>query len=170
MKKIRRELPSGFTPEEERYMELIMTNMKTSVEIVREVWPHLNNPIMKSQSLSKREDIRQELLRRREIEKYRVPYTEQDIIIKLLREADDFTEPRNAKNRIDAIIWLGKHIGMFIENKEPSTGNITYNIIDYKAENPETFKRIAEDVKTKALQKIDHDSHGEGGYGEPSDA
>lgn len=64
----------------------------------------------------------------------------EDAIVKQL-----WHEALTAKNdgaRINALVWLGKHIGMWQDKKEDGTGNVTYNIVNYGVDKDEVVKTI----------------------------
>lgn len=119
-----------FTPEEERYIELVSSEATTSLAAIKEIWPNLKQPKSKHSSLSKSERIQDEITRRREINKYRVSYTQEDVIKSLWQEARDY-DSKNQSARVQALVHLGKHIGMFENNKSETDNNYNFYVLNY---------------------------------------
>lgn len=59
--------------------------------------------------------------------------SEVDILNKLWMEATREDDKAQHSARITALVWLGKHLGMFQEKKQESSGpaSITYNVVNY---------------------------------------
>ena len=62
-------------------------------------------------------------------------FGEEQIMKKLWEEANFYEEGATHAGRINALVWLGKHMGMFDTNKKSANavqgGGATYNIIQY---------------------------------------
>lgn len=95
--------------------------------------PHIQAAIKKHQeSLSKKFKI-----------------SEIDILNKLWEEANREGQGANHNARITALVWLGKHFGMFQEKKqETGPSSITYNIVNYsEAEKKEKVINESKEVE-----------------------
>lgn len=59
--------------------------------------------------------------------------SEVDILNRLWMEATREDEKAQHSARISALVWLGKHLGMFQEKKSEQSGpaSITYNVVNY---------------------------------------
>lgn len=152
----RKDKPPVIGALEEMYIDMRMNSAKKPAEIVAELWPDIKGPIQKAANLERKPEIRNEILRRQNIERYRVPYTERDIIEKMMREADNFLEINNAHNRIKAIVWLGRHIGMFREEPREENTSITYNVVDWSNAYPEFFNAFGKAAAREGPKLIEH--------------
>lgn len=136
----------AFTPEEERYIELATISTRTRLDIVKEIWPNIKNQVAKVTKLNKNSKIQKEIQRRQEINKFRVPYDESYIIEKLMKEVEN--EDNRGSERIQAIVWLGKHIGMFKEKEvKEQSSTTTYNIINYSPQDKKIEKVVKENKR-----------------------
>lgn len=89
---------------------------------------------------------------------------ESQVVAGLLREANNVSKGSTQTARINAWVWLGKHIGMFAEakasGKEVSSGP-TYNIINYSNSNStikppsEVIKEVSDTIKVTKKQTRD---------------
>lgn len=135
-------------PEEERYVELISTDPDASrTSIVKQLWPGLKQPKQKVNRLNKDPRILEALEHRQEINKFRVSYTEAEVLDRLWQEAHVEFGPGNTQAaRINALVWLGKGIGMFKEKveKEEDKGNV-YQIVEYH--DPDFKKKVQDKIK-----------------------
>jgi len=139
-------IPKRFKPEEEIFIQEYINSPTTSVvDIVKAVYPDIKSPKAKAKTLSSRDDIAYEIHRRQEILKYKVTYTQSDIIDRLWIEAKD-SESSNATARINALQLLGKHIGMFAPENSAAKkkGGTTINVISYSKETED--KEIIQEV------------------------
>ena len=58
--------------------------------------------------------------------------SEIDILDRLWEEANNYDKGANHNARITALVWIGKHLGMWQEKKvEQKETSITYNIVNY---------------------------------------
>ena len=148
-------IPKRFKPEEEIFIQEYISSPSTSVvDIVKAVYPDIKSPKVKAKTLSSRDDIAYEIHRRQEILKYKVTYTQSDIIDRLWIEATD-SKSSNATARINALQLLGKHIGMFAPENSASNkgkGGTTINVISYKASPP---RSETEDSEPKQIETIE---------------
>lgn len=79
---------------------------------------------------------------------------EEDILTGLYNEATNATDKSTQGARIQAWVWLGKHIGMFGESgkgkslatAEANNKGATYNIINYNNDNNSNDNKIVEGV------------------------
>jgi hypothetical protein len=77
--------------------------------------------------------------------------TEDQIISKLWREATDYSSKSSQGARINALVWIGKHFGMFQEKQKQDEKDVTYNIINYS-----DYKEIQKEVnKPEVLEHKD---------------
>lgn len=80
--------------------------------------------------------------------------TEDIVINKLWREATDYGKGSSQAARINALVWIGKHFGMFAEKKTSEESDVTYNIINYAVPKEQMEKEIN---KPEVLEHKDDD-------------
>jgi hypothetical protein len=81
--------------------------------------------------------------------------TEMDILDKLWVEANREGQGANHNARITALVWIGKHLGMFQEKKqEVGPNTITYNIVNY-SEAP-TQEKVIENKKQESVVEVEN--------------
>lgn len=82
--------------------------------------------------------------------------SEEDILSGLYKEAINIEDKSTQAARIQAWVWLGKHIGMFgeaskskaLNTAEAANKGSTYNIINYQSTSPdESMKVVSEEQK-----------------------
>jgi len=77
--------------------------------------------------------------------------TEDQIISKLWKEATDYGSKSSQAARINALVWIGKHFGMFQEKQKQEEKEVTYNIINYS-----DYEQIQKEVnKPEVLEHKD---------------
>lgn len=61
--------------------------------------------------------------------------SEEDILNRLWTEATREDDKAQHSARISALVWLGKHLGMFQEKKQEVSGpsSVTYNVVNYSS-------------------------------------
>jgi len=57
--------------------------------------------------------------------------SEVDILNRLWEEANNVEKGSNHNARITALVWIGKHLGMWQEKKQEEAASYTYNIVNY---------------------------------------
>jgi hypothetical protein len=78
-----------------------------------------------------------------------------EILEGIYKEAKN-TEDGTQQGRIQAWVWLGKHVGMFQEKKEDKSGQqITYNIVNYSDEG-QLKEKIEVGVKENKQEILEH--------------
>lgn len=71
--------------------------------------------------------------------------TETDILERLWEEARNIGEGASHAARINALVWMGKHIGMWKNKEEKEDTQVTYNIIQYNTPQIEQITKAIED-------------------------
>lgn len=102
-------------------------------------------------TIIKREPVQEELKKRQEKLQKKFNLSEIDILNKLWDEANNYEKGANHNARITALVWIGKHLGMWQEKKEKEETQITYNIINYSSSEPE---RLPNDEKVIEHQSV----------------
>ncbi len=136
------------SPQNKRYIELVTSSNRSKSDIVKEIWPSVNIE-QKIHYLNHYKPVQKEIERIQEINRYIAPYTEKEVLEGLLKEAREGTK---GSDRINAWVWLGKHIGMFKEKQEEKkseASNITYNIINYNDSKKKVEKKVEGSVISK---------------------
>ncbi|MCK5709070.1 MAG: hypothetical protein KAI07_00910 [Deltaproteobacteria bacterium] len=141
----------SLTPQEDIFVTRVANQPGTpALDHVRAVWPELKNHKAKYSALMKKDKIATAIKQRTEINLYRVTYSTQDIVDALWLEARREGRGTSQNGRIQALVWLGKHVGMFTpekEEKEDDSG-VTYNIINYKTHvDTRLEKRVEKEVR-----------------------
>ena len=72
------------------------------------------------------------------------------IIDRLFKEAMSASNP---SARINALVWVGKHIGMWKDKDEKEEGGVTYNIVNYGASEKEMKKVIDAEPGVEKIQE-----------------
>jgi hypothetical protein len=90
-----------------------------------------------------RPTVRTEITRRQDAVKRRFRIDEVDILDRLWEEANNCEKGSNHNARITALVWIGKHLGMWQEKKQEETNSYTYNIVNYDS-----------GIKQEQLEKI----------------
>lgn len=83
--------------------------------------------------------------------------SESKILDKLWQEANYYDQGATHAGRIQALVWLGKHLGMFTDKtKEQSTGKgNTYNIIQYNSDSSTTPTPKSIEAPEKIVETIE---------------
>jgi hypothetical protein len=105
-----------------------------------------------------RPPVRAEIERRQEALKKKFKLTEVDILNKLWEEANNCEKGSNHNARITALVWIGKHLGMWQEKKQEESNSYTYNIVNYDSGiKPEQLEKIIptnEEVVEEGLPNV----------------
>jgi predicted HTH domain antitoxin len=93
-----------------------------------------------------RDCVRVEVEKRQSYVKKKFKMDEVDVLNRLWEEANNTEKGSNHNARITALVWIGKHLGMWQEKKEEKTDNTyTYNIINYDSgSQPKQLEKIVE--------------------------
>jgi len=110
-----------------------------------------------SSELMRNEKILSAIEEQNELKRRQMFYDEQDILEKLWEEAQKEGRGSSQNGRIQALVYLGKHIGMWddkskalAEAKEnQGKGGVTYNIINFSDSEQQS-------LKNKVVEAIDH--------------
>ena len=113
----------------------------TEISVVADLWPKLKDHKKKLVLLKRRPEVLEAIQRHADINAYTASYSHQDVVDALWAEANMVGRGTNQTARIQALVWLGKHIGTFSntvggkEDKgEVDQGNV-FNIVNYKTHN-----------------------------------
>ena len=82
-------------------------------------------------AIIKRPHVLAEIAKKQEKIKKKFDMDEVDILNRLWDEANNTEKGSNHNARITALVWTGKHLGMWQEKKEKEETNYTYNIVNY---------------------------------------
>jgi hypothetical protein len=79
----------------------------------------------------------------------------EDIIIKKLwKEATDYSGKSSQPARINALVWIGKHFGMFQEKQKQEEKAAMINIVNYSIPREQVVKAIQTPEVLEAAQKL----------------
>lgn len=152
----------GVTPQEDLFIEAYLSNGYNRKDAVVKAGYSTDKPSAQGGKLLQRVAVQKEI--RKRIDKKRSSFfvQELDVLEGLYREANNTGKGSTQTGRISAWVNIGKHLGMFSEDKQvPGVGGggAQINIINYNTTGEAIAKsaKAVEGVVTKRIEEIQAD-------------
>lgn len=131
-------------------------NGKKAWELVFNEDPTYYNELS-ARVLLKKPNVQSAIKKHQEKLSKKMNITEIDVLNRLWEEANAYGQGTNHNARITALVWIGKHLGMWAEKpKQVEQQSVTYNIVNYSTvENPDNNQKLIEVKQEDVIEEND---------------